>query len=114
MVNAIVAIEDHRSSITVELTPFGSSALSLIIFLRGRMGFIGGSTLTQQLIKLTYFSTSKADQTVSRKAQEAWLAFQLERTATKQQILTYYVNKVYMSNGNYGMVPRHKVFMVRT
>ena len=63
----------------------------------------GGSTLTQQLIKLTYFSTSNADQTLARKIQEAWLAFQLERKATKQEIITYYVNKVYMSNGNYGM-----------
>ena len=59
--------------------------------------------MTQQLIKLTYFSTSTADQTIARKAQEAWLAIQLERTATKQEILTYYINKVYMSNGNYGM-----------
>ncbi len=53
----------------------------------------GGSTLTQQLIKLTYFSTSTADQTLSRKIQEAWLAVQLERKATKQEIITYYVNK---------------------
>ena len=52
---------------------------------------------------MTYFSTSTADQTIARKAQEAWLALQLERTATKQEILTYYINKVYMSNGNYGM-----------
>ena len=59
--------------------------------------------MTQQLIKLTYFSTLNADQTLSRKIQEAWLAVQLERKATKQEIITYYVNKVYMSNGNYGM-----------
>lgn len=55
------------------------------------------------MIKLTYFSTSTSDQTISRKAQEAWLAIQLEQKATKQEILTYYINKVYMSNGNYGM-----------
>lgn len=48
----------------------------------------GGSTLTQQLIKLTYFSTSSADQTLSRKIQEAQgLAVQL-RKATKQEIIT--------------------------
>lgn len=63
----------------------------------------GGSTLDQQFIKLTYFSTSSDDQTIKRKIQEAWLAMQLERRNTKQEILTYYVNKVYMSNGNYGM-----------
>ena len=102
LVNAIVSIEDHRffnhrgiDSIRI--------AGAFLRNLRSNSGLQGGSTLTQQLIKLTYFSTSTADQTLSRKVQEAWLALQLERTATKQEILTYYVNKVYMSNGNYGM-----------
>ena len=102
LVNAIVSIEDHRffnhrgiDSIRI--------AGAFLRNLRSNGGLQGGSTLTQQLIKLTYFSTSTADQTLSRKVQEAWLAIQLERTATKQEILTYYVNKVYMSNGNYGM-----------
>lgn len=102
LVNAIVSIEDHRffnhrgiDSIRI--------AGAFLRNLRSNSGLQGGSTLTQQLIKLTYFSTSTADQTLSRKVQEAWLAIQLERTATKQEILTYYVNKVYMSNGNYGM-----------
>ena len=102
LVNAIVSIEDHRF--------FNHRGLDSIriagAFLRNLSssgGLQGGSTLTQQLIKLTYFSTSTADQTLSRKVQEAWLAIQLERTATKQEILTYYINKVYMSNGNYGM-----------
>ena len=71
--------------------------------LQGQGGLQGASTLTPAMIKLTYFSTSTADQTISRKAQEAWLAVQLEQKATKQEILTYYINKVYMSNGNYGM-----------
>ncbi|MBD9904426.1 transglycosylase domain-containing protein, partial [Enterococcus faecium] len=63
----------------------------------------GGSTLTQQLIKLSFFSTSAEDQTLKRKAQEAWMAVRLEQKKSKQEILTYYVNKVYMSNGLYGM-----------
>lgn len=102
LVNAIISIEDHRffnhrgiDSIRI--------AGAFLRNLRSNSGLQGGSTLTQQLIKLTYFSTSTADQTLSRKVQEAWLAIQLERTATKQEILTYYINKVYMSNGNYGM-----------
>ena len=100
LVNAIVAIEDHRY--------FNHRGLDFIriggaFFNNLRGGRQGGSTLTQQLIKLTYFSTSSSDQTLSRKIQEAWLATQLEQKATKQEILTYYINKVYMSNGNYGM-----------
>ena len=102
LVNAIVSIEDHRffnhrGVDTIRI--LGASLRNL----RGGGGLQGASTLTQQLIKLTYFSTSTSDQTLSRKAQEAWLAIQLEQKATKQEILTYYINKVYMSNGNYGM-----------
>lgn len=101
LVQAIVAIEDHRF--------FNHRGVDSVRILGAFLNNLrkgnrqGGSTLTQQLIKLTYFSTSNADQTLARKIQEAWLAFQLERKATKQEIITYYVNKVYMSNGNYGM-----------
>ena len=102
LVNAIISIEDHRffnhrGIDTIRI--LGATLRNL----RGGGGLQGASTLTQQLIKLTYFSTSTSDQTLSRKAQEAWLAVQLEQKATKQEILTYYINKVYMSNGNYGM-----------
>ena len=100
LVNAIVAIEDHRF-FNHRGVDFIRIAGALVSNIRG--GRQGGSTLTQQLIKLSYFSTSSSDATLSRKIQEAWLAAQLERKATKQQILTYYVNKVYMSNSNYGM-----------
>ena len=101
LVKAIVSIEDHRF-----FDHRGVDTIRIIgAFLRNLQNnsLQGGSTLTQQLIKLTYFSTSTSDQTISRKAQEAWLAVQLEQKVTKQEILTYYVNKVYMSNGNYGM-----------
>ncbi|HGR7169166.1 TPA: penicillin-binding protein PBP1A [Streptococcus pneumoniae] len=101
LVKAIVSIEDHRF-----FDHRGIDTIRILgAFLRNLQSnsLQGGSTLTQQLIKLTYFSTSTSNQTISRKAQEAWLAIQLEQKATKQEILTYYINKVYMSNGNYGM-----------
>ncbi|HGQ6853546.1 TPA: penicillin-binding protein PBP1A [Streptococcus pneumoniae] len=101
LVKAIVSIEDHRF-----FDHRGIDTIRILgAFLRNLQSnsLQGGSTLTQQLIKLTYFSTSTSDQTISRKAQEAWLAIQLEQKATKQEILTYYINKVYMSDGNYGM-----------
>lgn len=102
LVKAIVSIEDHRffDHRGVDTIRIMGAALRN---LQGKGGLQGASTLTQQLIKLTYFSTSTSDQTISRKAQETWLAVQLEQKTTKQEILTYYVNKVYMSNGNYGM-----------
>ncbi len=108
LVNAIVAVEDqrffnHRGVDVIRILG------SLVNNLKGG-NLQGGSTLDQQFIKLTYFSTSAKDQTLKRKIQEAWLAMQLERRNTKQEILTYYVNKVYMSNGNYGMKTAAKSF----
>ncbi len=108
LVNAIVAIEDqrffnHRGIDVIRI------AGSFINNLKG--GHLqGGSTLDQQFIKLTYFSTSTHDQTLKRKIQEAWLALQLERRNTKQEILTYYINKVFMANGNYGMKTAAKAY----
>ena len=101
LVNAIVAIEDQRffNHRGVDVIRIAGAFLNNLT----SGGLQGGSTLDQQFIKLTYFSTSTEDQTLKRKIQEAWLAMQLERRYTKQEILTYYVNKVYMSNGNYGM-----------
>ena len=101
LVNAIVAIEDQRffNHRGVDVIRIAGAFLNNLT----SGGLQGGSTLDQQFIKLTYFSTSTEDQTLKRKIQEAWLAMQLERHNTKQEILTYYVNKVYMSNGNYGM-----------
>ena len=76
---------------------------SLFHNITNKGGLQGGSTLTQQLVKLSFFSTKASDQTLRRKAQEAWLAIQLEKKHSKQEILTYYINKVYMANGLYGM-----------
>ena len=108
LVNAIVAIEDQRF--------FNHRGVDVIRIVGAFLNNLtssnlqGGSTLDQQFIKLTYFSTSSDDQTIKRKIQEAWLAMQLERRNTKQEILTYYVNKVYMSNGNYGMKTAARAF----
>lgn len=100
--DAIVSVEDKRFYKHVGVDPvriIGSAFSNL----RGNSGLQGGSTLTQQLIKLSYFSTKESDQTLQRKAQEAWLAVQMEREKSKDEIITYYINKVYMANGLYGM-----------
>ncbi|GMA47200.1 PBP1A family penicillin-binding protein [Tetragenococcus muriaticus] len=106
--DAIVSIEDRRfyNHIGVDPIRIVGSAFSNVT----TGGKQGGSTLTQQLIKLSYFSTNEEDQTLRRKAQEAWLAVKLERQRSKQEILTYYINKVYMSNGFYGMQTASQAF----
>ncbi|WP_165006676.1 MULTISPECIES: PBP1A family penicillin-binding protein [unclassified Enterococcus] len=99
--DAIVSVEDRRFYKHIGVDPIRIIGSALSNFTSG--GLQGGSTLTQQLIKLSFFSTSTEDQTLKRKAQEAWMAVKLEQRKSKQEILTYYVNKVYMSNGLYGM-----------
>ncbi len=63
----------------------------------------GGSTITQQLVKLTVFSTAASQRTLKRKAQEAWLAVKVQHEFSKGQILEFYINKVFMNYENYGM-----------
>jgi penicillin-binding protein 1A len=101
LVQAITSIEDHRFFNHRGIDPIRIA--SSVIHNTSSDTTQGGSTLTQQLIKLSFFSTKESDQTLKRKAQEAWMAVQLERTHTKAEIMTLYVNKVYMANGYYGM-----------
>ena len=67
----------------------------------------GASTITQQLIKLTHLSQTK---TLSRKAQEIYLALKLERVMDKRQILESYLNAVYFGHGAYGVEAAANVY----
>ena len=60
----------------------------------------GGSTLTQQLARAIFLSPRK---TISRKINEAFVAFEIERRYSKDQILTMYANEIYLGHGNYGV-----------
>lgn len=71
----------------------------------------GASTITQQLIKLTHLSSEK---TFSRKTQEAYLALQLERKLSKEEILTAYLNVVYFGHGAYGIASAAEVYFDKT
>lgn len=59
----------------------------------------GASTITQQLARILL---NQREKTITRKLKEAALAYQLERKFTKEEILTYYVNLVYLGHGAYG------------
>ena len=59
----------------------------------------GASTLTMQLARNLFLSSER---TATRKIQEAYLAIQIERTFTKQQIFTLYGNQIYLGSGMYG------------
>lgn len=103
MKDAMTAIEDQNFYKHFGIDPIGigRAALGYVTNLGKISG--GGSTITQQLIKLSVFSTERSDQTLKRKAQEAWLAIKLERQLSKEQILTLYMNKINMSGNVYGI-----------
>lgn len=95
MFDAIKAIEDQRFDSHFGIDPIGIARAAIGYVVEGEI-VGGGSTITQQLIKLSVFSTLKEDQTLERKAQEAWLAIQLEQQLSKEQIMTLYLNKIHM------------------
>lgn len=100
--DAVLSIEDQRFYNHNGIDPIGIGRAGLGYVTEGQI-VGGGSTITQQLIKLSVFSTLREDQTLERKAQEAWLAIQLEQDLSKEQILTLYMNRVHMAGNVYGM-----------
>lgn len=106
LVDAITSIEDHRFFQHRGVDPI--RIISSVIHNTQNDTTQGGSTLTQQLIKLSFFSTKAEDATIKRKAQEAWMAVNLERQNTKEEIITFYINKTYLGNGYYGMLTAAK------
>ena len=96
---AVIAIEDRRF--------YDHGAVDLRSVMRAaannfRSGEVveGGSTITQQFIKITYLDPERS---FRRKVHEAILAYQLERQFTKDEILTRYLNAVYLGAGATGM-----------
>ena len=92
LVEALLAIEDRRF--------FQHSGVDylrmmkvLYVDLRSRRVQQGGSTLTMQLARSLFLTQ---DRTIKRKVEEIFVAFQLERRLTKEEILEYYCNKVYL------------------
>ncbi|MCZ2258374.1 PBP1A family penicillin-binding protein [Sporosarcina sp. G11-34] len=98
MKEAILATEDVRfySHHGMDFYRLGGAILANF---KSGFGSQGASTLTQQVIKNSFLSS---DKTLKRKAQEAWLAFQLERKYDKDEIFEMYFNKILMSKNNFG------------
>lgn len=92
---AVIATED-RSFYKNKGVNF--SRFFLAILTGGHFG--GGSTITQQLAKNAYLSQ---EQSIKRKAREFFLALELTKKYTKDQILTMYLNNAYFGNGVWGV-----------
>ena len=100
--NAVVATED-RSFYKNDGINYGRFFLAILT--AGRSG--GGSTITQQLAKNAYLSQ---DQTAERKAKEFFLALELTKKYSKEQILTMYLNNAYFGNGIWGVEDASKKY----
>ncbi|MFA5041840.1 MAG: penicillin-binding protein 1A, partial [Bdellovibrionales bacterium] len=97
--HAILAIEDRRFYDHFGVDLWGIMRALARNVTAGRT-VQGGSTLTQQLAKNLFLSPER---TLKRKVQEMLLAIWLEHTYTKDQILTAYLNRVYLGSGAYGV-----------
>jgi penicillin-binding protein 1A len=99
LINAVIATEDRRFFSHFGVDPIGLLRAVFVNLQAGRV-VQGGSTITQQLAKNLFLTP---DRTLGRKIQEAMLAIWLERTYSKNQILTAYLNRVYLGAGTYGV-----------
>ncbi len=95
--NAVVSVEDHRFYRHFGLDPIAICRAIVNDIKAGRY-VEGGSTITQQLAKNLYFSQEKK---MERKAAEVFVALELERNYSKNQILELYVNSIYFGDGYY-------------
>lgn len=108
--DAVVSIEDKRfwnEGLGIDPIRIVGSTVANI---KGHDISAGGSSITQQLVKLSVFSTNASDRTLKRKAQEAWIAMHISRQYSREQILEYYINKVYMNYSLYGIGTASKYY----
>ena len=101
--NAVVAIEDERFYKHNGVDPEGIVRAVLTNLRSGNLSGQGASTITMQYINNTVLLGERTDITLARKVRQAYLAMQIEKQYSKQQILNLYLNTVYFGEGAYGM-----------
>jgi penicillin-binding protein 1A len=109
VVRAVMAIEDRRFYGHWGVDPIGLARAAVTNIISGRIRQ-GGSTLTQQLAKVAFLTPERS---VSRKFREAMLALRIEDQFTKDEIVTFYLNRVYFGSGAYGIEAASRRFFGR-
>ena len=99
LVNAVLSIEDRRFYQHVGLDPQGILRAARVNHGAGKI-VEGGSTITQQLVKLR---GAGREQTMERKLREAFAALWLDFRMDKEAILTEYLNRIYLGAGAFGV-----------
>ena len=98
LVNAVIAAEDRRFYQHFGLDPRGIVRALVVNFRAGRL-VQGGSTLTQQVAKNVFLDATRS---LERKIKEVPMALALELKYAKEEILSVYLNRVYLGAGTYG------------
>lgn len=96
-IKAVIAVEDHRFYVHNGIDFFAITR-AFINDIKAKSFVEGGSTITQQLAKNTYFTQEKK---IERKIAELFMAFRLESELTKEEILELYLNTCYFGEGCY-------------
>jgi len=99
LIHAVLATEDRRFYSHFGIDPIGIARAMVTNLQKGYVSQ-GGSTITQQLAKNMFLNRER---TLKRKIQEAMLALWLEHELNKDQILSAYLNRVYLGSGAYGV-----------
>ncbi len=111
VMEAFIAVEDLRfyDHSGVDIRGISRAAVSNLRETGNPLqGSQGGSTITQQLVKNTILSPER---TLMRKMREAWLAYRVERTYSKEEILEFYLNyATYFHHNNYGIQAASKFY----
>ncbi|MYL42007.1 PBP1A family penicillin-binding protein [Virgibacillus salexigens] len=99
LIDAVTATEDARffEHSGIDLRRIGAAVIANIT---NGFGSEGASTITQQVVEKSFLTPEKK---ISLKVQEQWLALQLEREYSKEEILEMYLNKIYYGSGAYGV-----------
>lgn len=108
--DGVISTEDQHFYSHFGVDPMGIARAVVSNVKSLKWGTQGGSTITQQLARNLFL---KPEKTMSRKVQEAMLAVQIEREYTKEEILTFYSNQVYLGHGRYGIEAAAEFYFAR-
>ena len=100
--NAFIAIED-KTFYKHHGFNFRRMIGAVLQSILHRSSISGTSTITQQLARNAYLSEIKSQRSIRRKLSEMYIAWKLEQSLTKEQILEAYLNTIYLGYGNYGV-----------
>lgn len=106
LINAVVAVEDSRfwKHKGFDYIAIIRAVIKDILYVRIKEG---GSTITQQLAKITFLTPKK---TLTRKIKEIALAIKIEKSLSKEEILELYLNRIYLGHGAYGVEMASRIY----